>query len=135
MQFFDEVVDARSVTFDEIYDFQAALSQSASGRNTGISKNLLSLAMCWIARCFAHSPKIRGGVPSGSSAGREEPSMVNTGSIWQEIVRRVSSPQKRGSTLHLEPDQHQGIAEYRVQSAHRSSNNQYFKMHLRSRGS
>ena len=38
------------------------------------------LAMCRRSRCFAHSPKIRGSVPSG----REEPSMVNTGSIWQQ---------------------------------------------------
>ena len=58
MQFFDEVVHARSFTLDEIYDFQAALSQSAG-----------LLAMCQISQCFAHSPKIREAVPSGSSAG------------------------------------------------------------------
>ena len=87
MQFFDHFVDARSIGLDEIYDFQAALSQYASGRNTGISQNLDSLAMCRISRCFAHSPKIRGCVSFGSSAGlREEPSMVNTGSIWQQSV-------------------------------------------------
>ena len=72
MQFFDEVVD---------YDFQSALSQYASGRETGISKNLEHLQMCRIAWCFSHTSRKKEGachlgIPRVSGS-----SVVNKGSI------------------------------------------------------
>ena len=100
------------------------MSQSASGRNTGISKNLDSLAMCRISRCFAHSPKIRGGGPSGSSAGLwVEPSMVNTGSILAKVRSSASSQEhltnSRAKKKNKSRQQHRAS----TRSQHRCSRN------------